>query len=90
MEILIIAIVIGLIPAAIASSKGRSFFGWWVYGSLLWIVAMPHSLIIKADQTELDRKKLAAGDGKKCLFCAEIIRSDASVCRYCSREQLAA
>ncbi|EAV3898313.1 zinc ribbon domain-containing protein, partial [Salmonella enterica] len=34
MEILLISIVIGLIPALIASSKGRSFLGWWIYGAL--------------------------------------------------------
>lgn len=89
MGIFLIAIIIGLIPAAVASNKGHSFMLWWIYGALLWIIAMPHSLMLKPDQGEIDKKKLAAGDGKKCLFCAEIIRADASVCRYCGREQLA-
>ena len=30
MEILVIAAVIGLVPAAIAQSKGHSFLAWWV------------------------------------------------------------
>ncbi len=30
MEFLLISIVLGLIPAIIAKSKGRSFLGWWV------------------------------------------------------------
>ena len=46
-ELLLIAAVIGLIPAAIANSKGRSFFAWWIYGTLFWIIAMPHSLLLK-------------------------------------------
>ena len=44
---LAIAVVIGLIPAAIAASKGRSFFAWWIYGALVFIVALPHALLLK-------------------------------------------
>lgn len=89
MEIIVIAIVIGLIPAAIASSKGRSFLGWWIYGALLWIVATPHALLIKADQGVLDREALASGEQKKCPHCAELIRSEAKVCRFCGRDVVA-
>ena len=39
MELLILCALIGCIPAAIASSKGRSFFGWWLYGALFFIIA---------------------------------------------------
>lgn len=49
MEILLVSIVIGLVPALIAQSKGRSFFAWWVYGALLFIIAFVHSLVIKKD-----------------------------------------
>ena len=46
----LIAAGIGVIPASIAASKGRSFFAWWCYGALLFIVALPHSLLIKQEQ----------------------------------------
>ena len=49
MELLIISVFLGLIPAAIAHGKGRSFVGFWIYGALLFIVALPHALLIKAD-----------------------------------------
>jgi hypothetical protein len=42
-----IALIIGLLPAAIANSKGHSFFGWWVYGFLLFIIALPHALLLE-------------------------------------------
>ncbi|EIQ9776278.1 zinc ribbon domain-containing protein, partial [Salmonella enterica subsp. enterica serovar Infantis] len=57
MEILLISIVIGLIPALIASSKGRSFLGWWIYGALLFIVALVHSLVIKKDVQFEEKEK---------------------------------
>jgi hypothetical protein len=81
-----IAMIIGIIPAAIASSKGRSFVGWWFYGALIFIVALPHALIIKADQQAVDKKRLESGDLKKCPFCAELVKVEANVCRYCQRE----
>jgi hypothetical protein len=39
--------LLGLIPAAIAHSKGQNFAMWWIYGLLIWPVAIIHSLVIK-------------------------------------------
>jgi len=49
MEVLVIAVLIGLIPAAIAKGKGRSFGLWLFYGAALFIIALSHALIMKAD-----------------------------------------
>ncbi|WP_338805136.1 hypothetical protein WDV76_08930 [Xenorhabdus griffiniae] len=46
-EFWITAALIGLIPAALANSKGRNFFAWWVYGTLLFIIALIHALVLK-------------------------------------------
>ena len=86
LEILIIAILLGLVPATVAMSKGRNFFGWWIYGAALFIVALPHALVMKSDRGALEQKQLASGDTQKCPYCAELIKSQAKVCRFCQRD----
>jgi hypothetical protein len=80
-----LAVFIGLIPAAIAHNKGRNFLGWWVFGAALFIIALPAALIIQTDTFELERRYLSSGSNKKCPFCAEIIKVEAKVCRFCGR-----
>lgn len=43
---LIFAAGLGLIPAFIAKEKGYSFGLWWLYGWMLFIVAIIHVLLI--------------------------------------------
>lgn len=46
----VFAAALGLIPAVIVKQKGYRFIPWWVYGSALFIVSLPHGLLMKAKQ----------------------------------------
>jgi len=85
MEIAIVAALLGLIPATIAHKKGRRFAPWWLYGFLLFIVALPHALLLKSRLEQIEVQPAARGL-KKCPFCAEMIKPDARVCRFCGRD----
>jgi len=69
--IIVIAVLLGLTPAMIAYKKGRSPVLWWLFGTLLFVVALPAILII-------DPKNV-----KKCPECAELVKEEAVKCRFC-------
>lgn len=75
MQIFIIAILLGLIPASIAKKKGYSFAKWWFYGAMLFIVALPAALLLKPNE------KL-----RECPKCAELVKEKAKVCKHCGNE----
>ena len=68
---IVIALVIGPIPAYIAKRKGRNFKRWYIYGVVFWIVAFVHSLF------------LSDHSGIKCPACGNWIKENATVCKYC-------
>jgi hypothetical protein len=83
---------LGIIPAMIAERKGRSGWVWWLYGTTLFIVALPHALMLEGDEDDDSATAIfqlrSALDPRfrACPFCAEMIRPDAKVCRFCNRE----
>ena len=45
--VLVLAAVLGFVPASIASKKGYSFALWWLYGFLIFIAAVIHAAVLE-------------------------------------------
>ena len=85
MEWLIIWLVMGVVVAIIAGSRGRNALGWFVYGVLIWPIALVHVLV--ATPTAAGTAAKAKREGRApCPFCSEHVKTDASVCPFCQRD----
>lgn len=83
---LVVCAVMGLVTALVASSKGKHAGLWFIYGFLIWPVALTHAIVSPPNVKQQETAALARGDTRKCPFCAELIKSEAIVCRYCNRD----
>ena len=57
--------VMAAIVAVIASHKGLGSVGWFLYGLLIWPIALIHVIVTGRTAETIEREALALG-GKKC------------------------
>lgn len=72
-DLLVLAVILGLIPAVVARRKGHGFFTWWIFGAALLIVALPMALLVK------DKRP-------RCPECAEPVELEAKRCPHCQSD----
>lgn len=77
----IIALLMGMFPAYIASAKGRNFLLWWFYGTVLFVVAIFHAIMLKPAE-----KNLLHYGRRYCPHCRKVIDFAATSCEHCGKE----
>jgi len=85
MRALLLPLLVGLLTAIIAQSKGRSFFGWWIYGAIFPPFALIYALFLpRRDKTSSGGHRKT--DLLKCPHCQRMIPADAGHCRHCNKK----
>ena len=80
MELFGVWIIVAIVTAIVAKSRCRSFVGWFLIGFLISIFGLILVTLLPRNDKPA---RLTARNSKPCPKCAEPIRREAKICRYC-------
>ena len=84
MAFFIIFLICSLTCSYLANEKGRNWLLGFILGLLGGPIGLAFILLWPKNQKVIDEKALFYGELKKCQACAELIKIDAKICRFCN------
>lgn len=82
MELLLFWFGCAVVSGIVASSKGRSGFGWFILGCLFGVFALVLVALMPAIKTA-DANAPSPNTHVKCPDCRELVFKDARKCKHC-------
>lgn len=87
MELFLGWIVLAIVVGVIRSARGGSFFGLFFLSLLLSpIIGLILALAIPVSTKDAEARAMESGDLRKCPQCAELVKREAKICRFCRAE----
>lgn len=84
MELLIFWLVVAVATAMVASSRGRSGFGWFILGGLFSVIALLLVAVLPSQKAPPRDPNAPSPDTHvRCPDCREFVYKDARKCKHC-------